>query len=754
MRVILYFIIILFGTACFSQTTELSGKITAEGKPVPFANVYIENSGIGTTSDENGDFRLKNIPENSRLIISAIGFKPLKVTIPTENGVLRQDFTLEFSSDELQEILIIDEQSGLTRRTPYNVSSINMQGIQNKGNPNGMMGILREVPGIYGAEFGQGIVKPFIRGLGFSRIVTIYQGNKLENHQWGADHGLGINDLGIKQIEIIKGPASVLYGSGALGGVLLAKDDDFYLRKKQITGNLGTTYNSVSNGIRTYASLGKTFDNKIFFATDLAYENHADYTNGDNRIIGNSRFNITTFRLHTGIEKESFQNKLSLTSNHQKLGIISDEEMDDVNSLATTANDRKMQLPYQEVDDYLISYNQSTQNNNFETSLHLSHHLNERKEIESGFGLVDLGLNQNHTFYNGRLSFPTGKMEHSIGIQGSYLQNRNMPKAQDFLIPDAETLENGFYYLAGLNLESYFIQGALRYDHRKVTADASADHFVEYGFILPGDPESKNLSRKFGGFTGSLGITRKNKNNHQFKLNFSTGFRAPDLAELFSNGPHPGTSRFEKGNDNFEREQSLQVDFNYNYSKRRFDANVSAFGNLIDNYIYFSATNEARPQDDLEIWAYQQANARFFGLEFELKHSWLKENRLKSTLSGAVVRATDRETGEYLTFIPPDNYNLEIIYYALSDRSLSLFSKIRLVNEQNRTGVNEENTAGYHLLNFGGSKNFVLGNNSLDAGITAYNVLNETYVDHMSILRAFNISSPGRNIMLNLKFNF
>ncbi|PRX43227.1 TonB-dependent receptor [Salegentibacter salegens] len=740
----------------FAQTGKLSGKITSEENPVAFANIYVENLNLGTTAKGNGVFLLKNIPSGNHIIqVSAIGYKKFTQEVfIAEAQSTTQNFELEKSSSELDEVLIVDTQTGLTRRTPYNVSSISMQGIENKGNPNGMMGSLRQVPGVYGAEFGQGIVKPFIRGLGFSRVVTIYQGNKLENHQWGADHGLGINDLGIKKVEVIKGPASVLYGSGALGGVLLTQDDEFYKKSTKISGNIGTTFNSVSNGIRTYASAGKSFENGIFIATDLAFENHADYKNGNGRVIGNSRFNTNTLRLHTGIEKENFQNKLSFSFNDQNLGIILDEEMQDSQSLATTRNDREMQLPFQEVKDYLLSYNQTTKHEKFETSLHLSHHSNNRKEVEENFDLVDLGLQQNHSFYNARISFPNGKIKHSLGTQGSFVKTQNIKNSQEFLIPDADVIENGFYYLASLDIESWYLQGALRYDYRNVTADASSEELIADEFILPGNPENRKLMRTFNGFTGSIGATKKFNTRNQLKLNFSTGFRAPDLAELFSNGPHPGTSRFEKGNDQFGREQSLQVDASYTYRNKRFEGTFSAFGSRVNNYIYFTATDETLPDGNLEVWSYLQTDADLYGFEFELKHSWLNQQRLETKLSGAIVRAWDIKNERNLSFIPPDNFNLQVGYFGLNDRSLYTFSKLRLISNQNRAGLNEETTAGYKLLNLGLSKKFNLGNNQLESGITVYNALNKNYVDHMSILRAFNVNSPGRNFMLNLKYNF
>lgn len=756
MKTFLKIFLVFFVVSGFAQETSISGKITSQNQPVSFANIYLENTSKGTTANKEGEFILQNVKKGDAVIIvSAIGYKKFRRTIATgDKDEIRLNIDLEPSASELEEVRIVDEQTGITRRTPYNVSSLSMEGIENKGNPNGMMGTLRELPGVYGAEFGQGIVKPFIRGLGFSRVVTIYQGNKLENHQWGADHGLGINDLGIKRVEVIKGPASVLYGSGALGGVLLAKDQEDFLTTKKATGNIGTTFNSVSNGIRTYGSLGKSFDNDLFIATDFAWENHADYENGDGRTIGNSRFNTRTFRFHTGLEKEQFQNKLSFSYNHQNLGIITDEEMDDSSSLASTKNDRKMQLPFQQVADMLISYNQSTRHKNFETSVHVSHHYNDRKEIEENRSLIDMGLKQNHTFYNARLSFPNAKVKHNLGVQGSIIQQRNREESLDFLIPDARVFENGLYYLASLDYKSWFFQGALRYDHRKVTADASADYLVEDDFILPGNPESRTLTRFFKGFTGSFGVTNSLNDYNTLKFNISTGFRAPDLAELFSNGPHPGTSRFEQGNDAFDREQSLQADLSYTFQKKRFRSGISLFASQVDNFIYFAATGETMPENDLKIWAYQQTKASFYGLELEFKHHWLPGNRLETKLTGSMIRARDAETGNDLTFIPPDNFNAKVGYYGLKNKSLYLFSKLRVISDQARIGLNEEPTPGYTLLNLGLSKKFYFQQNSLNAGITVYNSLNKTYVDHMSILRAFEVSSPGRNIMFNLKFEF
>ncbi|HSI68972.1 MAG TPA: TonB-dependent receptor [Gillisia sp.] len=751
----LWVFFLLFSIPVLGQKSGIKGTVTAAGEPLELVNIIVENLERGTMTAGDGSYLLENIPQGTyRISARSLGFISQGKEVSIKAGqLLTINFDLIQDRNELAEILIIDKRAGLNKKTPYNISTIEMQGLQTTGSAGGLMATLREVPGVYGAELGQGIVKPFIRGVGFTRIVTIYQGNKLENHQWGADHGLGVNDLGIGNVDIIKGPASVLYGSGALGGVLLVNDRESYLNSNSITGNAGSTFNSISNGYRFKASAGKKFSNDLFFATDLAYENHADYKDGDNRIIGNSRFNVVTFRLHTGIDRERFKNKLSFSYNSQNLGIITDEEMQPGESLATHDWDREMQLPFQKVKDLLLSYNQKTFHNNFETTLHVSHHSNKREEIESSFYQTDLGLKQDHSFYNARIKFPKGKISHSLGVQGSYLTNRNLPEAEDILIPDANLFETGLYYLAGVDLDSWFFQGALRYDYREVTAIASAPNLVAKDFILPGNPENRKLTRIFSGTTASLGATKMLNSNNTVKLNISGGFRAPDLAELFSNGPHPGTSRFEKGNDQFEREQSLQADVSYAYNNQRFRMNISGYGSVIDNYIFFEAAGEQH-ENGMELWEYRQTTARFTGLEFEMKHSWLWNNQLETGLNATMVRAMEKNTGNPLAFIPPDNLNATIDYYALEDKSLHFNSRLRLVNRQNRTGMNEESTPGYVLLNFGVNKSWFINRTTIEGGVTLQNALNKTYTDHMSILRAFNVPSTGRNLMVNLRYSF
>lgn len=751
------FSILLLNFSVEAQTGSLKGKISNQkGQALEFVDVVLPTLSLGSSTNKSGYFEITNIPVGSyQIVVNYLGYEKITDSVQIKSeSTTSLNLKMSPSNFLIDEITVIDEQSGLTSQTPYSISTISAQNIQLKGNPAGLMGALREEPGIYGAELGQGIVKPFIRGLGFSRVVTIYQGNKLENHQWGADHGLGINDLGVKKMEVIKGPASILYGSGAIGGVIIAKDNEDYLYTTDLKGNVGFTYNSISGGLRPHISLGKSFKNGFFLAADGAYENHADYKDGNGRVIGNSRFNTNTFRFHTGIQKEKFQNKFSYSYHRQQLGIIEDDEMDDSETLATTRYDRQMQLPFQDVSDQIISYKQSTQHKKFQTALNVSHHINSRDEIEDDFNDIDLGLLQSHTFYNGRISFkPKGIFDNSIGIQGSVINFRNKEVAEEILMPDAKIFENGIYYLAGLNLGKYYLQGGLRYDYRIVNADANAQHLVDYGFELPGAPENRKLSRNFQGFTGSLGLTRKIKEKNTLKFNISTGYRAPDLAELFSNGPHPGTNRFEVGNAQFKREQSYQADINYIFESKKFTAATSIFGNVIENYIFFVGSGQTIPAG-LEIWEFRQADAILYGGEININYIPFEDDRLILSATAAIVRGERLDIDENLTFIPADNYNFSLSLKPFENLNTQFRTNFRYISNQIRPGFGEMNTDGYGLLNLGINHRFDFKKQEFNLGLSVFNLLNATYFDHMSILRTFEVTAPGRNVMINLQYSF
>lgn len=734
----------------------ISGVVTLEERKLEGATVTVSTSKNRTKTDKNGVFEISTIAEKKCILqITYPGAIDYIDTLDlTNQSSIQLTIQLHFDMQLFDEIVISSNSLGLTNRTPYTISTLELKDVSYKGSPSGIMGIIQNEPGVNSADMGHGISKPFIRGLGFSRIATLYQGNKLENHQWGADHGLGLNDLGVTSVEIVKGPASILYGSGAIGGVIVLNDDESYLDSTKITGNIGTTINTVSAGIRTYGSLGKKFENGFFIATDLAAESHADYFDGNNRLVGNSRFNSQTMRFHTGIKKERFHNKLSYTYNNQYLGIIDDNEMIDGESLATFRGDRAMQLPFQQVTDHLVSYRQKMKHTDkLLSEITVSYHYNDRSEIEEDMNEVDLGLKQSHTFYTAKLNYLQNRWRHTFGAQGSIVNMKNKLEAKEVLIPNALSYENGVYYLGTWSKNSHTLQGGLRYDVRYTEGNANQANIIEQGYVLPDDDGSRTLGKLFTGFTGSFGYSYKLKKGGVIKSNLSSGYRAPDIAELFANGNHPGTNRFEVGNVNFNREQNFQIDASFGKKTTLFDYEISLFANMVNNYIYFSDSGDTTATG-LNIWSFNQTNALLYGGEFFTQYTPFGNKTLSLVLSGNIIRGIQTENRENLTFIPADRLVLNIQYKPMLQKSLYLYSTLQQIFTQDRPGFNEANTTGYQLWSAGAKYELQINRQTFTFALTGFNLLNINYVDHISILRAFSIPSPGRNWMLNLQWRF
>ena len=739
-----------------SQQPSITGIVYSEGRPLAGVTIQTDQTNELKTSSSTGRFTLNVRPGTIEVTATLPGFLTYQNTVfVSKDTILSLNIDMPVETLLLDEIKVVSKSLGLTEHTPYNISIVDARDLSVKGTPSGIMGQLKELPGVNGADMGHGIVKPLIRGLGFSRVVTSYQGNKLENHQWGADHGLGLNDVGVRSADVIKGPASILYGSGAIGGVIILNDDEHYLENSRLNTTIGKTVNTVSAGVRTYGSMGKKFDNGVFVAFDGAYENHADYFDGANRLIGNSRFNTATTRFHAGYHTEKIKAKLSYTYNDQQLGIIDDDEMDPASSLATHRSDREMQLPFQNVTDHLISYNQTYRvSENWNTQTSVSYHHNQREEIEDDFEEIDLGLIQNHIFYNIQsIHSKKRNLTNTLGVQGSYIDLKNMKEAEEILFSNASYFENGLYYLGTYTSKSHTLQGGLRVDFRNFIADANQENIISEGYVLPGNPSDRTLQKKFSGLTGSLGYTYKLNDKNLLKMNVSSGFRAPDLAELLSNGPHPGTNRFELGNINFNREQSLQGDINWLKRGKQVSLDVSLFSNYIYDYIYFAATGDTMPSG-LNIWEFSQTDAFLYGGEIAVKYNPSFAPKLSTQLNGNITRGIDITNNRPLTFIPADRAGATINYKPLENKKLIISSGYEYAFLQGRPGFQEMVTDGYGLLRASVKYTWRIKQHNLSVAVTGFNLLNATYVDHVAILRAFNVTHPGRNVMINLQWQF
>ncbi len=740
------------GLVLASQDISVSGKVIDKNskEPIPGASVFIAELNRGVVTDLDGTFTIKSLPDrNLTFQFSYIGYSTVVQAYKPGAGQLTVQ--LVESTTNIEEVVVSGAYIMSKESSPISIEKVSRDAIMKMPAPS-LMTALTRTPGVNEISLGPGISKPVIRGLSFSRVLSVYQGGRFENQQWGADHGLGLSETGIANIELIKGPASIIYGSGAMAGVVnLLEEKD--AGAGDLEGDINFRGYSNSLGGRAEAGVKGANEGGFFWSVRGAMESHADYLDGDGQAVGNTRFSTRNLKAGLGIRKNWGDTRIRYTYLKQNLGILDETILDE---LVTTRNDRTLQLPYQDVTDHFL---------NSETNLFIGedrlkatfgYHFNFREEVESGFNEVDLGLRQRNFMYD--LKYYKALSPHTeaiLGVQGFYLRNINYDNAIEYLIPDATKDDRSVYALINYNKDKWVAQGGVRYDYRNVTVNAGAPHFVDYGFILPGNPSDRTLNRNFDGVTASGGTTFRPSSTWRFRFNVASGFRAPDLGELFSNGPHPGTGRFERGNAGFEREQNVQADFGIRYSKPDFSLSGETFYNRINNYIFFTPTDERI--EDLTVWVFDQDNARLYGGEVELDIHPAAAKWIGGSTSYSMVIGQRRSDDSYLPYIPAFRWNQTLDFRlknkgALTNPYISLIGS--LIMDQDRPAPLEEATPGYYLLgmNIGGTLN--MGNNKLEVYISGSNLLNKNYLDHLSLFRPFGIPQIGRNIALNVRLPF
>lgn len=755
MRYLLFVAVYLASVGVLAaQTLSLSGKVIDKDTklPLPGVTILIADLNRGVVTDLDGNFSISGLPErNITLQISFVGYGTEVQTIKPGNASKTLLIQLEEMTTNIDEVVVSGAYIMSKESSPISIEKVSKTDLLKMPSPN-LMSALARTPGVSEISLGPGISKPVIRGLSFSRVLSVYQGARFENQQWGADHGLGMTETGIANIEMIKGPASIIYGSGAMAGVVnLIEDKD--AQAGAIEGDINLRGFSNSLGGRTEAGIKGAGQNGFVWSLRGAAESHADYLDGDGKTVGNTRFNTQNIKAGAGLVKKWGDTRIRYTYLKQRLGILEEDMLDE---LVTTRNDRSMQLPFQDVRDHFLNSETNVFIGEDRLKATFGYHMNQRKEVEENFDEVDLGLRLSNFMYDIKYYKELNPyLEAIFGVQGFYLKNTNFEDAREFLIPDATKDDRSVYTLLNYNKDKWVVQGGVRYDFRKVTADASAPHLVDYGFLLPGEPADRRLERTFDGVTASGGATFRPDNNWRFRLNLAQGFRAPDLGELFSNGPHPGTSRFERGRADFVREQNLQTDFGIRYAKNGFSVSGEVFYNHINNYIFFSPSEEM--VEDLTVWVFEQADARLYGGELEFEYQPQAAKWVNFGTAYSMVIGERRSDGSYLPYIPAFRWTQSVDFRlksigAIQRPYISILGTA--VFDQNRAAPLEDSTPGYYLLgmNIGGNVN--VGNNQLEVYVSGSNLLNQTYLDHMSLFRPFGINQIGRNVALNVRIPF
>ena len=768
-----------FPVALLGQYTA-SGTITDENQePLPGVDIYIEELHIGTTSDFNGNYVLKNIPKGThKLQFSFVGYSTHNASIVISREDIVLDLAMSPSIFHMDEVIVSAPFSKLQSENVMKIESRSVNTLKKQGAPT-LAQSLTSVPGISELSTGNGIGKPVIRGLSGNRVLVYTQGVRLENQQYGQEHGLGLNDSGIDGVEVIKGPASLLYGSDALGGVLYVNPERFAYQG-ETKASAGQTF--FSNTLGSNTTLGvKTSKEQVKMLLRGAYNTHSDYEIPSGERVSNTRYREVDFKAGLGLNLENFVTELRYNFNKSDIGIPEGIEESSVS--------KKLLPPFQDLTTHILSLHNHFFLNRSKFEVNLGYVMNRRKEYEEAHDHEEEehGMEEDHdseeahddfeehdaseaalfmdlnTFtYDVKYHLPSSeKFETIAGVQGMWQSNENY--GEEILIPDAITNDIGILFNTSYKLrDDHTLQGGVRFDHRSIATDAyELEHHDHEHELDPGHDEEEEedaelveaIDRSFSNVTFSLGYKTNLFRLISTRINFASGFRAPNLAELASYGVHHGTNRFEIGNPDLESEMNFQTDLSLDYQNRHFEIYVNGFYNHLRDYIYLQPTGEER--DEAPVFEYVQNDAKLYGTEFGVHFhphplDWM---HLESDFE-MVIGELDQ--GGYLPLIPANKWSNTLRAEFKEVRSFNeLYLSVTLDSffRQDRVSTFETETPGYSLVNFGMGGTLDFEKCSLELRLSLNNALNETYVSHLSRLKPEGIPNPGRNFSFGLNLN-
>ncbi len=739
-RIVLICVLLTYCHAIYAQS-QIYGTITDQDNlPLAGTSVFIHDMNKGTISDKNGNYRLLNIPKGiNRIQFSFIGYANHIETVEFSGESLELNIIMKQTSVEAEEVVVSGVYNSTQHDNAVKIDVLKLDPHSIKTTPN-FTEVLTQVPGVNMISKGSGISKPVIRGLSMNDILVLNNGVRFENYQYSSHHPLGIDEFGIEDVEIIKGPASLLYGSDAIGGVI-----NFIKEKPAPVGTIIGDYNMqlFSNTLGITNNLGiKGSSGKFFAGIRAGQKSNADFLQGGGAFVPNSRFNEKSIKLNAGFTDRYGTFKFFYDYNTQKLGLVEDEAIEEI-----TKRGRSNRIWYQELNTHLLSSQNKVYMGKFKLDLNTSYQNTEL--IHYGeIDVYEIQMRLATLTYEARLHLPSKEnSEYILGFQGFNQQNENLFDRETKLLPDAVTNN---YSAFGLLQYTFFkklkLQTGIRYDKKSISTQAIG---------LQSDPMTyrASLEKFYDSFSGSLGATFNFSEKLLFRANFAAAYRTPNLAELTSNGQHE--LRYEVGDNSLVPENAYETDLSIHYHRENLTFDIAGFYNIINNYIYISPTGDTT-DSGIDIFRYRQANSILFGGEagLHIHPKPIEWFHFETSFSSVIGKQND---GVYLPFVPASRLHFEM---RVEKESLLFMHKTYLsVNtttafNQNRPAPDETATAGYTLLDLSAGGNIKVKSQLIYVSLSANNVLDKKYIDHLSTLKEVGLFNPGRNITLNLRIPF
>lgn len=618
---------------------------------------------------------------------------------------------------------------------------------------------LASTPGLANASFGPGVGQPVIRGQQGPRVAVLQNSTRsADASNISADHAVSVEPLLADSIEVLRGPATLLYGGGAIGGVVNVIDNRIpRARAEQTTGGLEYRHESaadldagvfrldtgadnlalhISGLYRESNNLdipGESVDPAAFVGLDAedieeieSTRGYIDNTNtrSDMFTAGGSLFFDTGY---VGLAVSSLNNNYGIPgaghAHHEEEGGAEEEEEEEGGirlDVEQTRYDARLHL-----DDPLRGIHR------FDWQLTYSDYKHD--EIE---GNGEVGTSFSNESWESRLDIAHEDIAGWHGVIGLQLRDGEFSAiGEESFIPVTETTSTGLFIVEGYDRGDWTYELGLRIDYDELNPEG-------------GSGES------FTSVSGSASALWNISSAWQVSIALSNAERAPVIEELFSNlgatdefVVHAATQSIERGNTGLKTEKSRNIDVKTRWQQDTFNLTAGLFYNDFDDYIYLQ--NTGLEQDEISILDYEQQGAKLYGVELEAGIALVDNSdyRLDLELVADSIRA-ELNDGNDVPRIPPQRIAATLRY---SMDSWSAFVGVTDAAKQNKPGSNETETAAYTRWDLG--VDYRLLDNQLTLFLKGNNITDEEIRASTSFLRNF-APEAGRSVISGLRYTF
>jgi len=782
-------------------TGTLTGTVTdkADKSTMPGVSISIPDLKMGTVTNTDGKYSISNVPNGVYLVqFSFVGYGTVSRSVDfSKPNVL--DIQLETSNIETAEVVVTGVSKATEiKRSPVPMVAVSKAFLDERSASGNVIDEIANLPGISAVTTGPNISKPFIHGLGYNRVITLMDGIRQEGQQWGDEHGIEVDQNSIDRVEVIKGPASLTYGSDAIGGVVnlisppAVPDGKILGSVQQI---YGTNNGLINTSFRLYGN-----NNGWIWGTVMSAKESKDYQDQHDGRVWATNFQEKDARAMVGLNKSWGYSHLT-ASVFDDLQAIPDGSRDSITRQFTKQvteadlfrpvvsqaelNSYSIPVLHQHVQLYRIYDNSNFNLGGGNLVVNVGYQYSHRREYTHPTDADIPGLNLELTTYTYDVKYIfniANTWETTFGLNGMYQMNQ-LGYSTDFPIPAYHQFDIGPFVAIKKSFDKLDLSGGIRDDSRSFNGQAAyVNNNTTYPTLYTGANPTTTpgvtqqfpaLNKVFTGTSGSFGATYNFSDAFLLKGNIARGFRAPSIAELSANGADPGSQIYHVGNSNFKPEFSTQEDIGAFLTLPNVSASVELFTNNIQNYIFQeqmldAAGNPERVDENgtpdvngqYSKFTYVQSRARIQGGELSLDIHPTKWLHFENSMS--LTYGTNLGTGakvpdslKYLPFIPPLHTHSELRGNLAKNynrlKGLYAFVGFDHYSAQNRFFAaygTETYTAGYNLLSAGLGGNIVnkAGNTVMSLFIEGTNLANVNYQSNMSRLKYFDNPNPGPGV--------